>query len=475
MKNKDYIFAIDLGSSDIVVVAGHEGASGGLAVEAVSIQPSAGLANGEVKNVAEAAAAVKRAVDDVEKQLGVAVRDAFIGISGSHIRSIKHPYYVYVSGNDGEIIDQDVASLNESMRHVQVSDGYVLLHTIPQHYLIDDVEEAVNPVGMFGRTLGSVFNLVVGNSVTTSRTAKALERIGLRSGGMFVNPVAVADAVTTQDEREIGVAVVDIGAGTTDVCIYQRGVVRYIGVIPLGAEAINKDIRSYGIMDRYVEELKTKWGCAIPDAIEENKLVWTPGRVPGETRDISLQNLASIIQARLLDVLDYVNEEIASSGYGDKLDAGVVVTGGGAMIREIAPLMAKHMDRDVRVGTPDAMVESGDAEKVTDPRVSAAIGLLLMALRQDGRALKAPTDKNLRDAASRQPDPQPEPVRKEETPHEWEKQPVSYDGEEEEDFSPRPKKNKGGFKSFFRKMGDGVKRIAQMDPLEEEDEDDDLM
>ena len=463
MKNRDYIFSVDLGSSDIVVAAGREGASGGLSVDAVSIQPSAGVAQGEVKNIAEVATSVKRAVEEVERQLGVSVRDATIGISGDHVRCVQHPYYVYVSGSDGEIVPQDVASLNESMRHVQVSDGYVLMHTVPQHYLIDDMDEAVNPVGMFGRTLGSVFNLVVGNSVTTSRTAKTMERVGVRPAHIFVNPLAAADAVTTPDEREIGVAVVDMGAGTTDVCIYQRGVIRYVGVIPLGTDSINKDIRSYGIMERYVEELKVKWGCASPESIEDNKLVWTPGRVPGETRDISLENLAAIIQARLLDILDYVSDEIEASGYKDKVDAGIVLTGGGAMIREIVPLAARRTGMDVRIGLPDSMVDADSMGRVSDPRVAAAVGLLLMTLRSEGVTLDAPAPGQ----KTRPEEPEEEERAKFPPEEEWDEE---DELPEDKPVTEKPPRKGNGLKGIFGRINRTVEKVLRTELIDEEEE-----
>ncbi len=249
---KNYIAAIDLGSSHVAVAVGTPEADGRIAIEGVALCEGKGIVRGEVKNVEQAAQSIKEAIDEIQQALGIRVSEVYAGVSGSHIRCAKHPYYVYVSGKDGEIAEQDVRKLNESMYAVQAPDGYRLMHIIPQHYLVDHDEEVSDPVGMFGKTLGSTFNLIVGENLILSRLEKALQKVGIEPVGIFVNPLAVSEAVMFPDEKDLGVAVVDIGAGTTDVSIFHDGILRYVGVIPLGTDSINKDIRSYGIMERYV-------------------------------------------------------------------------------------------------------------------------------------------------------------------------------------------------------------------------------
>lgn len=380
MENKNYIVAIDLGSGNVAVAAGTMGADGKIRVEDVEVRESKGVSRGEVKNVELAAQSVKEAVDAIEERLGIKISEAVTGISGSHVKCAKHPYYVHVAGKDGEISEDDVAKLNDSMRNIKAPDGYTLLHIIPQLYVVDDDEEVLDPVGMFGKTLGSTFNLIVGEDNITSRLTKALQKVDIRQAKLFINSLATAEAVTFLDEKDLGVAVVDIGTGTTDICIYHDGIVRYLGVVPMGAEAINKDIRSYGIMERYVEELKVKYGCAMPSMVDGEKLIKVPGRTPNDHKEISFKNLAAIIESRLFDIVDYIKEEIKDSGYEDKLSAGIVLTGGCSMLNAIKPMIEQRLGLEVRVAYPDILVDEESKERVADPKLSTVVGILVQAL-----------------------------------------------------------------------------------------------
>lgn len=382
MENNNYIVAIDLGSSDVAVAVGRKSEDGKIQIEAVSVKKSKGVVRGEVKNVEQAAQSIKEAVAEVEEKLGIRIEEAYTGISGSHIKCAKHPYYVYVSGKDGEIFEDDVRKLNDSMRGVQAPDGHQLMHIIPQHYLVDDEEEVADPVGMFGKTLGSTFNLIIGENTIISRLEKAFQKINIRQKSLFINPLAMAEAVTFPDEKDLGVAVIDMGAGTTDLCIYQDGIVRYVGVIPMGADSINKDIRSYGIMERYVEELKVKYGCAVSSLVDGEKLVKVPGRTPHDHKEISFRNLASIIEARMHDVVDYIMGEIKAAGYEGKLSAGIILTGGAAQLKEIKKLVEDRTGMDVRVAAPDILVTDSSKEAASDTRLASAIGVLHLGLSE---------------------------------------------------------------------------------------------
>lgn len=434
MENKNYIVAIDLGSSDVAVTAGSKGEDGKIIIEAVSVKESKGVVRGEVKNVEQAAQSIREAVSEIEDKLGIKVEEAYTGISGSHIRCAKHPYYVYVSGRDGEIFEEDVRKLNDSMLGVQAPEGHQLMHIIPQHYLVDDEEEVADPVGMFGQTLGSTFNLIIGDNIIISRLEKAFQKTGIRRKKLFINPLAMAEAVTFPDEKDLGVAVVDLGAGTTDLCIYQDGIVRYTGVIPLGADAINKDIRSYGIMERYVEELKVKYGCALSSLVDGEKLVKVPGRTPHDHKEISFKNLASIIEARMFDIADYINEEIKAAGYEGKLSAGLILTGGGSMLKEVKTLMEQKTGLDVRIASPDILVSDESKDEAADTRLAAAIGIIHMGMTEGGEPTR--TVRVTKTAPA--PDMNP-----------WDKVPSRENEGEEEIFNPvrRPAKDKNAGRS----------------------------
>lgn len=467
MENKDYIVAIDLGSGNVAVAAGTMGADGKVRVEDVEVRESKGVSRGEVKNVEQAAQSVKEAVAAIEERLGISVLEAVTGISGSHVKCAKHPYYVHVAGKDGEISEEDVKKLNDSMRNVKAPDGYTLLHIIPQLYVVDDDEEVLDPVGMFGKTLGSTFNLIVGENNITSRLTKALQKVDIRQAKLFINSLATAEAVTFPDEKDLGVAVVDIGTGTTDVCIYHDGIVRYLGVIPMGAEAINKDIRSYGIMERYVEELKIKYGCALASMVDNEKLIKVPGRTPSDHKEISFRNLASIIEARLFDIVDYVKDEIKDSGYEDKLSAGIVLTGGCSLLNAIKPMVEQRTGLEVRIACPDILVDDESKEKIADPRLSTVIGILAQALNGGVSTTAAAGGRKQSPAAKQKETVQAERIhekKKYAEPLDIEDPEVDDDGFFESDFSKPKKKRKG----LFGTLKDKLEKTFDFDVLDDD-------
>ena len=382
MEKKNYIVAIDLGSSNVVAMAGSRGEEGKVHINDVAVKEVEGMMRGEIRNIESVAQSIKEAVAELEERLGIRISEAYTGISGQHIKCAKHSYYVFV-GRDGEINREDVEKLNESMRNVHAPEGEKILHIIPQNYLIDSKEEVANPVGMFGRKLEATFNFVLGENVSVSRLEKALMKVGIRQVQMYINPLVSAEAVVLPDEQELGVAVIDIGAGTTDVTIYYDKIVRHVGVVPLGADAINKDIRSYGILERYVEDLKVKYGCAVAENVSAEKVIKVPGRTPREPKEISFRTLAAIIEARLQDIFDYVMEEIRLAGYENRLGAGIVLTGGCAQLHDIDQMVKNYTGLDVRIASPEMSVDEESVELADDARFSAAVGILKKGLENN--------------------------------------------------------------------------------------------
>jgi len=374
MDNKNFVTALDLGSSSVAVVVASRGEDGKVHIEDFVISPSEGVVEGEIRNIEQVAKSVTSAIKEIEKRLGIKIAEVYTGISGRHVRSAQNSYYVYI-GRDGEICQEDVQRLVDSMNNVQAPEGCKILHMSAQSYLVNDKEEAANPVGMFGNKLDGTFNFILAENEHLSRLERALQRLGIRSRKVLVNALATAMAVTYKDERELGVAVIDLGAGTTDVCIFLGDTLRYVGVIPLGADLINKDLRSYGILERYVEELKVNYGSAMAGAIEGEKRIKIPGYTPGKPQEISFRNLSGIIDARLKDIAKYVVEEIEYAGYGKKLGAGLVLTGGGAGLKDIDKFFAAETGMEVRVASADLCVDEASKEAAADYRLATAVGL----------------------------------------------------------------------------------------------------
>lgn len=378
MENGDYVVAIDLGTNTVATVVGTRAEGGKVRIVDCEVSPMEGMDRGGIKNVELVSKSIKQNIAAIESRQQIAIREAFAGISGQHIRCVKYPYYVFV-GRDGEIREEDVQKLHESMNNVQAPDGETIIQIIPQCYIVDG-EETTNPVGSFGNKLEAVFNFVLGDNSAVSRVKRALQKVEIRQSGLFLNAVASAEAVTTEDERNEGVAVVDIGGSTTDVTIFYKNSVRHVGVVSMGGNMINRDIRSYGILERHVENLKVKYGSAMRDQIKTDMTIRTPGLNSRTFKDISLLNLATIIEARLLDIIDKVMEQIKMSGCQDKLGAGVVLTGGVAQIKDLDLLFKNYTGIDVRIATPEAVLAEESDERVNNPVFATAVGLLLRGI-----------------------------------------------------------------------------------------------
>ena len=353
-ENKNYIVAIDLGSGSVTAAAGSKDPDGRLNIIDMVSKPMQGMSCGEVINIEQVTGAVRAAVGELEEHLGIKVTEAYAGISGHDIKCADSSYFVYVSGEDHEICEEDVAKLHESMNSLQPPEGICILDRTPQKYVIDSREETMQPVGRFGQQLEATFNFILANRGSLERLNKAFLRLGIVQRRLFTNAQASAAAILTEDEKELGAAVIDIGAGCTDICIWQDNIMRYVGVLPVGSDAINRDIRSIAIPERFIEKLKTTHGYAVAAQIPEEKRsqnIKIKGRTQRENKEISFYNLAQIIEARLLDIVENVMEEIKESGYADKLGSGIVLTGGGAYLKDIDTLFRERTKYDVRTGS----------------------------------------------------------------------------------------------------------------------------
>ena len=294
MEKKSYTVAIDLGSSNVVVAVGSKREDGTLGIEAVVSKPVEGVKAGRIDNIEQAGNAIREAVAEVESTLGVRITEAYAGISGEFVRCARHTDHVFTYDPQNGVNQGDVDALFDRMRNVQAPDDETIMERIPQHYMVDDAEEVRNPVGSFCKRLSSTFNFILCGKTPLQRLDMALRRLGIRMLGVFPNALATPEAVLSSDEKEEGVAVVDIGRGVTDVAVYYRGVPRYVATIPMGASAINRDIRSQSIPEKHVESLKCKYGSAVAELAPEDKLIRVSGRTAREAKDILLRNLATV-------------------------------------------------------------------------------------------------------------------------------------------------------------------------------------
>ena len=265
MEKKNYIVAIDLGSSNVVVAVAERDAEERLAIRSIVSKPSQGVKAGMITNIEQVSNSIKEAVEAVGEELGIRITEAYTGISGEFVRCARHTDHVFTSDPQNGVNRADVEALFDRMRNVQAPDDETIMERIPQNYLVDENQEVADPVGSFGKRLASTFNFILAAKTPIERLNLALRRLGIRSLGMYANALVTGAAVLSPDEKEEGAAVVNIGGGVTDVAVYYRNVPRYIATIPMGAGAINNDIRTLGILERHVDSLKRKYDLTLDD------------------------------------------------------------------------------------------------------------------------------------------------------------------------------------------------------------------
>ena len=387
MERKNYTVAVDLGSSNVVVAVGEKAAEGQMEVASIVSKPVEGVNAGKIENIELVSRAIREAMSEAEEQLGIRITEAYAGISGDIERCARHTDHVFVYDPQNGVNQKDVDALFDRMRNVQAPDDETIMERVPQNYVVDDNQEVKNPVGSFGKKLSSTFNFILCLRTPMQRLDMALKRLGIKMLGVTSNAIATAEAVLLPDEKEEGVAVVDIGGGVTDVAVYYRNVVRYIATIPMGAMAINRDIRTMSVPEKHVESLKQKYGSAVADLAPEDKLIRVNGRTAREAKDILLRNLATVIEARATDIAEFVLQEIRDSGYAGKLAYGIVLTGGSAKLKDVDELFRRVTGMDVRIASAETGVAEESREKVVDPAYATAVGILLKGAEQGACAV----------------------------------------------------------------------------------------
>lgn len=375
MDNKSYIVAVDVGSSEVVVAVGSPNEGGVLEILTVVSEPTDGVSAGLVDNSKSVGQALRRARERAEQEARIAITDAYVGISGKFVRCARYTDHVFVEDVENCISQRDVNALMERMRNVKAADGEVIMDLFPLSYKGDAGTEMRNPVGCYSKQLSSTYNFILCEHMAKDRLRRVFLDAGIKIRGMFANATVMADSVVSTDDKEEGVAVVDIGGGVTDVAVYYGGALRYIASIPIGGSAVNADIRAYGIPEKQVEKLKKRYGTAVADLTPDDIIqVRNSSR---SLKSILRLNLAAVIEARMTDIAEYVWNEIRDAGFGKKLSAGIVLTGGGAGLKNIDELFRRVTGQEVRVACAEMGVATESLEKVSSPASTVAVSLLL--------------------------------------------------------------------------------------------------
>lgn len=381
MKNISPIVAgLDIGTTKVCAIIARKNEFGKIEVLGIGKSDSLGVMRGVISNIDKTVEAISLAMAEAQRKAGVEIKEVYVGIAGQHIRCYQHRAYLMRDHNDDEIRQKDVERLVADMQRVALPPGDEIIHILPQEFTVDDEQGIKDPIGMSGVRLEADFRIITGQASAIRNIHRCVERAGLRVLDLVLEPIASAMAVLTPEELEAGIALVDIGGGTTDIAIFQEGLIRHTAVVPLGGHIVTEDIKEgCMVMRDQAEKLKVKFGGALFPKNEINAIVSIPGLRGREPKEISVKNLTNIIQARMEEILEHVYNEIRTSGYENKLIGGIVITGGGARLKYLKHLSEYITGLDARVGIPTEHLINGRGE-VNDLLYATGIGLAIKAL-----------------------------------------------------------------------------------------------
>lgn len=382
MASEEIIVGLDIGTTKIVCMVGKKDEFGKIEILGMGKADSVGVSRGVVSNIEKTVDSIKAAVRIAEEQSGVDINVVNVGIAGQHIKSYQQKGVRVRHSIDDEISQSDIDALIEDMYKLVVIPGEEIIHVLPQEYIVDNEQGIIDPIGMAGIRLEANFHIISGQVTPIKNIFKCVEKAGLQTQDLILEPLASAEAVLSLEEKEAGVVLVDIGGGTTDLTIFHEGIIRHTAVIPFGGNIVTEDIKEgCTIIKSQAELLKVKFGSALANENQENEIVSIPGLRGREPKEISIKNLAHIIQARMEEIVENVNYEIKNSGFEKKLIAGIVITGGGALLKHITQLVEYMTGMDTRIGYPNEHLASKNAKEITSPIFSTGVGLVIKGLQ----------------------------------------------------------------------------------------------
>ncbi len=390
MESSEIIVGLDIGTTKIACIVGRKNEYGKIEILGYGKAPSIGVSRGVVSNIEKTVQSIRRAVDEAELKSGVDINYVHVGIAGQHIKSHQHRGNLVRNSLDDEVNQGDIDTLIEDMHKLVMQPGEEIIHVIPQEYIVDKEQGIKDPIGMSGISLEANFHIITGQITAAKNINKCVLKSGMNVEDLILEPLASAEAVLSEEEKEAGIALVDIGGGTTDVAIFQDGIIRHTAVIPLGGNIITEDVKEgCSIISNQAEALKVKFGSALASENKDEEIVSIPGLRGRNPKEITLKNLASIIQARVEEIVEHVFYEIQNSGYEKKLIGGVVLTGGGAQLKHIAQIFEFLTGLDTRIGYPNEHLASNVPEELSSPLFATAIGLVIKGLQNSDKQQEA--------------------------------------------------------------------------------------
>ena len=390
MEKDNIAVGLDIGTTKIVAMIGKKNEYGKLEILGIGKSKSLGVSRGVVNNITKTILSIQQAVQEAENNSGYKIKDVVVGIAGQHIRSIQHTDYISRHNPEEVIGGNDIQLLIDQVNKLAMLPGEEIIHVLPQEFKIDGQSEIKEPIGMYGGRLEASFHVVVGQAASIRNVGRCIQSSGIELSGLTLEPLSSADAVLSQEEKEAGVALIDIGGGTTDLAIFKDGIIRHTAVIPFGGNVITDDIKEgCSIIEKQAELLKVKFGSAWPGENRDNEIVSIPGLRGREPKEISLKNLSKIIHARVVEIVDLVFTEVKAYGHEDprkKLIAGIVLTGGGAELKHIKQLVEYITGMDTRIGYPNEHLAGNSDEEISSPLYATVVGLVMKSIENKSQS-----------------------------------------------------------------------------------------
>jgi cell division protein FtsA len=383
-EDKNLIVGLDIGTSKIVAIVAELQPEGSLKVIGLGQHTSRGLKKGVVINIDSTMQAIQRALEEAELMADCKISAVFTGIAGSHIKSLNSHGMVKIK--DAEVMQADVDRVIDTARAIALPSDQQILHILTQEFIIDGQEDVREPLGMSGMKLEVKVHIVTGAVAAAQNIVKCIKRCGLEVSDLILQPLASSMAVLTEDEKELGVCLVDIGGGTTDIAVFKQGAIRHTAVVPIAGDQVTNDIAvAFRTPTQAAEEIKIKHGCSLRQLADPREVVEVPGVDGREPRQLSVQTLAEVIEPRIVELYELVLSELRRSGMEEMIASGIVITGGSSMMRGMVELGEEIFHMPVRLGMPRYV--GGLSEVVSNPRYATGVGLVLMGKQQVERNL----------------------------------------------------------------------------------------
>ena len=386
MEQTNISVGLDIGTTKIVALVGKKNEFNKVEILGMGKSKSLGVHRGVVNNITQTIQSIQQAVEDAIINSKQEINDVVVGIAGQHIRSIQHSDYITRENPEEVINEEDIQQLIQQVYKLVMLPGEEIIHVLPQEYKVDGQGEIKEPIGMHGGRLEANFHVVVGQVSSIKNIGRCIKSAGLNMENITLEPLASSEAVLSFEEKEAGVALIDIGGGTTDLAIFKDGIIRHTAVIPFGGNVITEDIKEgCSIIEKQAELLKTKFGSAWPGENRDTEIVSIPGLQGRDPKEISLKTLSKIINARVVEIIEQVFLEIKNYGHNEqkkKLIAGIVLTGGGSQLKHLKQLVEYITGMDTRVGYPSEHLAGDTQDSVSSPLFATAVGLLMLQEEQ---------------------------------------------------------------------------------------------